>query len=272
MEENYPRGVNGRNRDEERRAYFILSGEERTLKPVEGGDWMNVTGVECRTGFGDETYRVSPDYNAETGTYCINNATIAYIGPNSELFIGHQTEENLKALRTAGYQRSEDGFSVPFSNGELPTDPDLAGRYRELRRRGEEKAREERIQKHLDEYRREADRKRINPVSKEGFVRVDGARYRIFGREKKIEPNTDGYNMALGRLEEVGTYCSNNNVLAFVDGEGCIWIGRDNAENLEALETAGYQRRELFVPFSNGEEPVDQDLSEKLNRLLQRSE
>jgi len=254
------------------RREFMSAGEERTLKPVEGGDWMRVDGVEC--SLRGKEYIVEVDYNDKDkkGTYYINNATIAYIGPNSELFIGHQTEENLKALRTAGYQRSEDGFSVPFSNGELPTNPDLARRYQELRRKGEEKAREETIRYHLGEYRKEAERKGIKSVSqKEGFVRVDGVRYKIFGREEEIEPNTDGYNMASGRLEEVGTYYSNNNVLAFVDGEGCIWIGRDNAENLEALRKAGYQRRELSVPFSNGEEPIDQDLSGKLNRLLQRS-
>lgn len=60
------------------------------------------------------------------------------------------------------------------------------------------------------------------------------------------------------------TYCGNNGVLAFVDGNGKYHAAPSRDDLVAALEGEGYQKNTLFVPFSNGEKPVDGPLPNNL--------
>jgi hypothetical protein len=66
------------------------------------------------------------------------------------------------------------------------------------------------------------------------------------------------------RAAIVGRYCHNNGRLAYVDGNGHVWVGACTDENFTALDRAGYQPGSFFVPFSNGERPTNQQEYERL--------
>lgn len=57
--------------------------------------------------------------------------------------------------------------------------------------------------------------------------------------------------------EQKGTFAMNNGVLIFVDRGGHPYVTVATDARLEALKKAGFENGDLFVPFSNGEEPVD---------------
>ncbi len=57
--------------------------------------------------------------------------------------------------------------------------------------------------------------------------------------------------------EQKGTFAINNGVLIFVDRGGHPYVTVETDARLKALGKAGFENGDLFVPFSNGEEPVD---------------
>lgn len=80
--------------------------------------------------------------------------------------------------------------------------------------------------------------------------------------------NTDGFNMPVQRLAQVGTFYDNHGILAFIDDNGHLRVGANTEENRRILLDAGYKRAYMNVPFSNGEEPLDSEIREKLRGLL----
>lgn len=54
-----------------------------------------------------------------------------------------------------------------------------------------------------------------------------------------------------------GTYCSNNDVLAIVDGNGSMYVTPFSSERAQALEDAGFKSASWWVPYSNGDMPKD---------------
>lgn len=77
--------------------------------------------------------------------------------------------------------------------------------------------------------------------------------------------------MAVGRLEKVGTYDSNNGVIAFIDGEGRMRVAPATSDRYRALEEAGYRRGGIWVPFSNGEMPTDPALREQWEKMREEA-
>ena len=53
------------------------------------------------------------------------------------------------------------------------------------------------------------------------------------------------------------TYCQNNGRLAFVDENGDFYVTPYCLEVRAALNEADYKKRDLYVPFSNGDYPYD---------------
>jgi hypothetical protein len=54
-----------------------------------------------------------------------------------------------------------------------------------------------------------------------------------------------------GRTNQIGGYDSNNGVIAFVDNNKYIWVGKWSKENEQALKDAGYKHTSIYVPYSN---------------------
>lgn len=253
---------------------FSARASERNIKPVKGGDWLDVDGVKHvwanveKGGVHESTDYGNFDRRLEqVGTYYSNNSTLAYVDGQGKMHVGHSTHENWKALQEAGYRQGS--IWVPFSNGEIPTDPDIQKQYLELRERGREVNKKRAKEGHLRLYSEKAEQQGLKPVEEGLWMMVDGIEYKGFGNDTgQIEVNTDGYNMPIHRVEQVGTYDSNNGRLAYVDGEGQMWVGASTQQNLDALRNAGYGRGGIWVPFSNGEMPTDRETYEKLRDIL----
>jgi len=253
---------------------YQTKAQELKIKPVQGGEWMTTDGVEY-VQWGDEKRQFASNTDEQTfptrlnqvGTYDSNNGTLAFVDEKGVMHVGHSTDENFQALEQAGYRRG--GIWVPFSNGEVPADPELRKQYAELREKGREINKKANIERHLHVYSETAERKGIKPVEGGLFMMVDGIEYRHWGNETGIiDTNTDGYNMAIRRVEQVGTFDSNNGRMAFVDEQGRIWVGASTDENYEAIRKAGYTRGGIWVPFSNGEMPSDRATYEQLRDVL----
>lgn len=253
---------------------YKAQAETRGIKSVEGGEWLDVDGVEYQWyGETKEKVPAGNEQNAvgtrleQVGTYGYNNGTIAFVDQDGRMQIGHGTSENMTALEKAGYRRN--GIWVPFSNGEVPADPALRQKYIELREKGREINKRETTERHLKVYQEIAEQKGIRDVEGGLWMEADGIEYRHHGAEtERIDVNTDGNNMSIRRVDQVGTYDSNNGRLAFVDGQGRMMVGASTKENFEAIRKAGYERGGIWVPFSNGEQPTDKDTYERLRDVL----
>jgi hypothetical protein len=253
---------------------YQAKAQELKIKPVQGGEWMATDGVKY-IQWPDEKRQFASNTDEQTfptrlnlvGTYDSNNSTLAFIDEKGVMHVGHSTDENFQALEQAGYRRG--GICVPFSNGEVPADPELRKQYAELREKGREINKKANIERHLHVYSETAERKGIKTVEGGLFMMVDGIEYRHWGNETGIiDTNTDGYNMAIRRVEQVGTFDSNSGRMAFVDEQGRMWVGASTDENFQALEQAGYRRGGIWVPFSNGEMPTDRATYEQLRDVL----
>ncbi|GDX62281.1 hypothetical protein LBMAG33_5910 [Candidatus Levyibacteriota bacterium] len=253
---------------------YKAQAEAKGVKSLEGGEWLAVDGIEYQQ-YGDRKEKIpaSGEQNVaatridQVGTYDYNNGTFALVDQEGSLRIGHGTSANAQVLEKAGYRRG--GMWVPFSNGEIPTDPSLRQQYLEIRERGREASKRENTERHLQVYSEIAERKGIKEVEGGLLMMVDGIEYRHFGNETgNIEVNTDGYNMPIRRVDQVGTFDSNNGRIAFVDGQGRMWVGASTEENFDAIRKAGYERGGIWVPFSNGEMPTDRETYERLRDVL----
>lgn len=253
---------------------YRAQAEAKGIQPVQGGEWLVVDDVDYEW-YGETTERIPSAGEQNTlgarvdrvGTYNYNNGTLAIVDQDGRLQIGHGTSENMVALEQAGYQR--EGMWVPFSNGELPSDPEVRQKYIELRERGREKAKQETTERHLQVYREVAEKKGIQEVEGGLWMMVDGIEYRHYGTEtERVDVNTDGYNMPIRRVDQVGKYDYNNGRIAYVDGQGREWVGASTEENFDAITKAGYARSGVWVPFSNGEQPTNRATYEQLRDVL----
>ncbi len=253
---------------------YKAQAETRGIKPVDGGEWLAVDGVEYQW-YGDTKEKVPAAGEQgsvasrleQVGTYDYNNGTIAFVDQDGRMQIGHGTSINMEALDRAGYRRG--GVWVPFSNGEVPADPALRQRYVEFREKGREINKRETTERHLKVYQEIAEKKGIKEVEGGLFIMVDGIEYKHFGNEtERVDVNTDGYNMPIRRVDQVGNFDSNNGRVAFVDGQGRMWVGASTQENFDAIKKAGYDRGGIWVPFSNGEYATDRATYEKLRDVL----
>ena len=124
---------------------------------------------------------------------------------------------------------------------------------------------------HLEVFRSIAERKGIKPVESGLFAVVDGIECmdtRFPDDRVTIGVNTDGESMNMDRAKQVGIFCARNNRLAFVDDQGQLVVGRASDENINILRQAGYRSDYLFVPFTNGERPVDESIYEKIRDVF----
>lgn len=115
------------------------------------------------------------------------------------------------------------------------------------------------MRKHLRMYEHAAQERGIRAVCGGVWCKADGMRYITHGKEYTIEYNTDGITLPPSRLEKVGIYDHNNGMLAYVDQDGTLWVGRSTEENFSVLHEAGYRPGSLWVPFSNSERILDAD-------------
>jgi len=202
--------------------------------------WQPVTDEECKM------------------TYASNNGVMAFVDGAGRESVAPYTSDRIQALKDAGYK--EGSFWVPLSNSEEPTNPELRNQWLKMREEGWEQNRKEAMERHLELYRAEAEKKGIKEVTGEWFVADGVEAEHITNGKMTFDKNTDGYSMGVGRLESVGCYASNNGVMAFVDGAGRESVAPYTSDRIQALKDAGYKEGSFWVPLSNSEEPTNPEL------------
>jgi len=64
------------------------------------------------------------------------------------------------------------------------------------------------------------------------------------------------------------TFFAHRGTIAFVDGKGRKYVGQETEMARTLLESAGYTERDMFVPFSTGEVPVDENLKKRWEEVF----
>ena len=203
------------------------------------------------------------------GTYCQNNGKVVFVDDQGRTFVTPFCSEIRSVLAKAGYR--EGSLAVPFSNGEIPANEIAALKWKQLcnlARQAFEKREEERKIMRLNDLARS---KRISvlpvlayqlsfKIPKEGFETL------FFETDRDITRPVREWE-----LEKVlGTYCQNNGRVVFVDDKGDTYVTPHCVEVIEILEAAGYRPGSLFVPLSNGERIVNDELRAKWEKLCSR--
>lgn len=121
---------------------------KRGIKPVSEGTWLCVDGIQY-----DYLYREPSDDERDmngmvrvptmveeraitsradgVGKFCTNNSLVGCVDETGELLIAKATAKNINTLKKAGYK--EGSIPLYFSNGEIPTDPEIRKLYFNLR-------------------------------------------------------------------------------------------------------------------------------------------
>jgi hypothetical protein len=194
--------------------------------------------------------------NGPRGIFDQNNGTIAFVTGSGEYRVAPYSEVLSEALRTAGYK--EQTLFVAFSNGELPAGARLRAEWMHINEQVQAMRQARAEERALTTYLSEAAVAGIAPeVAHQGaFWCVDNVAYRgsSLGPVHKLPGRFDNVEQ---RAQIVGQYDTNNGLLVFVDESGATFIGQSSRENLAILSAAGYRSGSIFVPFSNGEQPLN---------------
>ena len=218
----------------------------------------------------DRTTPISEDTALKKmGTYCTNNGRVSFVNENGVMYVSPYVNEVIEALVAAGYRPG--GLYVPLSNGEVPTDPALESKWDSMDKTARLQL-EARIEREKEErYRKASEDKRLKDLPEEAYqlsieIPKEGLETSWYGRLETTYPEDD-YNMT----EKIGTYCSNNGIVTFVDSKGRKFVSPFYREIREMLSAAGYTERGLYVPLSNGEVPTDPIIATKWETMWRNS-
>lgn len=116
--------------------YAAIAGG-RNLKPLEGGEWMELDGIEFQT-MGDEEarYPIPNKYDPEevkervglVGRWNGNDRRVFFVRADGTLCMGMATPENLEALKAANYFKNS-MVQAPVWEGAYPKDPEVRRAY-----------------------------------------------------------------------------------------------------------------------------------------------
>ena len=191
-------------------------------------------------------------------SYCSNNGIVAYVYEGT-FYVTPWTGEVDKILSDNGFTRRD--FFVPFSNSEYPEDAALKSKWDSLKVAAERKINEE----FRKECIKEADEKGIGEIAPEFLnqclaIPYTGLKIRSFcGEEDMVFPLNNGHFLDSNTAQKFCKYSYNNGVIIFVYRNGVTYLCK-NSNIVDELDKAGYERRNMYVPLSNGEEFVDSRL------------
>ena len=128
---------------------------------------------------------------------------------------------------------------------------------------------QERIEGDLRLYQSRAEERGIKSEVAGEWLVLEGAETKHFmGETSVIEKSVGSYNMPIGRLDQVGTYQTNNGIVAFVNERGQMCVAPMTTERMRALNEAGYTTRgNIWVPMSNGEQLTDPTLQAQWEKM-----
>jgi len=203
------------------------------------------------------------------GTYCQNNNKLVFVNEKGKTFVTPFASEIAATLRKAGYK--ERNMYVPFSNGDIPSDEYAALKWKQLCAIARKEYELRKEKRKVEKLQNLAEERNIIPlpskvyelslkIPKEGFETVF-----LDSERDRTRPVQDW------ELEHaLGTYCENNGRVVFVDDKGDTYVSPYCIELNAYLVNCGYTPYSLFVPLSNGEKIVDEDLAQKWYKLCSR--
>jgi hypothetical protein len=216
-------------------------------------------GFPVNNGGRESTLRVE---HMRPGTYCTNNDTTAFVTPSGELHVSPWYLGLNQALSEAGYSQSS--FFVPLSNGEVPANPSIREKWIEIVKTTKGIRHAERIDSWERAYAAEAASRGIEQGLGQSMdfsqkiLKYDGIEFTNGGAKIHVGPTAyDNVGHEPPRLNSVGRYSTNNGLAAFVDEMGELFVVAATRDNLATIRGTGYEEGGVFVPFSNGEAPVN---------------
>ena len=211
----------------------------------------------------EETVDISEYIPKFNGMYNTNNSTVCFIYENI-FYVTRYTRSVMRVLADAGFKRNSNLY-VPFSNCDYPRDMQLQWEQIDFLARKEWK------EDFVSDCNIVADEKNVSELPDEvlrgAFLMPDKG-------VKVVHPNFKStyYPICVGEWlseeirEQIGTYCSNNGKVCFLDRNGKTYVAK-GYKIVAKLQEAGFKSGNLFVPFSNGEQIVDLHLREAWDRL-----
>ena len=81
-----------------------------------------------------------------------------------------------------------------------------------------------------------------------------------------IYPEVTGHHLDCLTMDALTRYCIKNGIITFVNADGKQYITKKN-EMIKVLMEAGYKFADIYVPFSNGEEPEEEEIIRRWKSL-----
>lgn len=228
------------------------------FEDLDGSKRVSVPNIE------DETIKEQRLKQAKT--YYVHQNLIYVTNEAGEIHVVPNTQSELRNLFEAGYTFSTE--TTNFLDETQPTTFKDRIRFLEFKLKVEEQILKENLQLHLSIYAEKAESMGLKDVVDGLFLKIDGIEFNnlfIPNESQTIPFNTDGKDFRLDRLRSVGYYDSNNGKLCYVGRDGSMYLGANSPENIKALTLAGYRPGNIFVPFSNGETPINEDTRQIIN-------
>ncbi len=200
------------------------------------------------------------------GEYSVHNNVICFVH-KYRVFVTPFTRQRMATLDDAGF--CPNNFNVPFSNGEFPINE----------RKKWDKLMVEARGANYPDYEngciKWAEKHNILPLKKDTMKKCFRIPFsgvpveysdQIGSREARIYPACKECVVDAAVLEKIGTFCQNDNIVAFVYRDGHTYVTR-GLWILDELREAGYKEGYLFVPFSWGEVILDPVLRKKWEEI-----
>lgn len=196
-----------------------------------------------------------PKFN---GCYAMNNSTVCFISDN-EIFVTPYTRLAIRTLHSAGF--CKESFPVPFSNGEYPKSEKT--KWDSLCT----KARLARSEDFAQDCVSYCDDHNIGTIRGETLqncfeMPIAGVKVNWHNVEQCLYPIISFLCLDYHAAEYIGHFCTNNGKVVFVYRNGKTYVTK-GYKILDELREAGYVESSLFVPFSNGERILDDNLRER---------
>lgn len=189
------------------------------------------------------------------GRYATNNSTVAFIS-GGEVYVTPYTRSVIDTLERAGLRH--DYFYVPFSNWDYLKD--AQSKWEGLL----QKARQANAADFVSDCIAYCEEHNIGAISDETLANCfqmpeTGVRVKHHGFENCYRPIITSTCLDSTAIDKLGHFCFNNGRVVFVYRDGKTYVAKAS-KVIGELRSAGYIEDYLFVPFSNGEEILDNAL------------
>ncbi len=195
------------------------------------------------------------------GHFSCNNGIVSFVYRNGKTYVGRSWL--ISELEHFGYRHAV--MFVPFSNGEKITDPALNARWQQVC----DSERQWNINK---EYMIHCNERGIKPLSKETLIKCfqmpeTGVPVKHIYYETVLYPFSS--NKSVDEVKDLlGHFDVNNGIVVFIYRDGKTYVTKSWI--VSELESKGYTKRGIFVPFSNGEKITDPVLATKWEAVLSK--